>query len=126
MSDTDRPGDELNLEAPPQLADDLRQLENRALLVPPQIDAAVLSRPRLHLARVRNLRAHGRAAASASELALAAHDSVERERLAEQMAPRGEEPDSAKHAQLTLIAWLAVAAAVVVGTWLLLRWVVTR
>lgn len=127
MSDEERPSAGLKLEASPQLASDLRQLQNKALLVPAQIDAAALSRPRLHLARVRDLRAHGRATpvTPAHDLALAAHASAERERFAGQLAPRSmEEPMSSGRSPWILILWAVVAGAVVLVSWVLIRWLI--
>jgi hypothetical protein len=127
MSDEGRPDEEPELAASPELVNDLRKMEKEALLVPPQIDAAALSRPRLHLARVRDLRAHGRAmpVTPADDLALAAHSSAERERFARQLAPRGEgEPISSGRSPWILLLWAFVSVAAVLVSWFLIRWLI--
>lgn len=129
MSDTDRPNNEPGLDAPAELVNDLRQSQKQMLLVPPQIDAAALSRPRLHLAHVRDLRAHGRTppVAPAEDLALAAHGSSEREKLAERLAPRGEEESAWSTGRTwTVILWVTLAAGAVLASWIFLKWLLTR
>jgi hypothetical protein len=125
MSDQDRPYEDAALQASPELVNDLKQLRKETLLVPPQIDAAALSRPRLHLAHVRDMRAHGRMrpGASAEDLPLAARASAERERLAGRVAPRGEDGAGPPRERLgKLILLVAVAAGAVLLSWFLLRW----
>jgi hypothetical protein len=129
MSDEDMPNEPAALDAPPELVNDLRQLQKERLLVPPQIDAAALSRPRLHLAHIRDLRAHRRATptAAADDLALAARASTEQERRAQGLAPHGTElPDSLRKGPWTLLGWGLVIAAVAVIVWLVLRWLLWR
>jgi hypothetical protein len=123
MSDEDMPNESAALDAPPELVKELRQLQKERLLVPPQIDAAALGRPRLHLARIRDLRAHGGATptVAAEDLALAARTSVEAERWAGNLAPRGTEPLSSPGNMRRRLLWIAVAAATTAVLWLLWR-----
>jgi hypothetical protein len=129
MSDEDMPSENAALDAPPELVNDLRQLQKERLLVPPQIDAAALGRSRLHLARIRGLRAHRRATptAAAEDLALAAHASTEQERRAQGLAPHGtESPELGGRRPWTLLRWATLIAAVAVIVWLFLRWLLWR
>ncbi len=61
--------------APARLVEALRRLDSQRILVTQQTDELVLDRPRLHLARVRQLRAMSQQSETESEedLALAAH-----------------------------------------------------
>jgi hypothetical protein len=61
--------------APPALVESLRRLDSQTVLVTPQTDELVLDRPRLHLARVRQLRGsmEGSETEAEADLALAAH-----------------------------------------------------
>ena len=124
MSDEDMPNENAGLDAPPELVNDLRQLQKERLLVPPQIDAAALGRPRLHLARIRDLRAHGRATPTAAteDFALAARASVEAERLAQGLAPHGSESPESPGKSLWTLLWrgLLIAVAAVIA-WFCLR-----
>ena len=74
MSEQNQPDEDLNLQAPPKLVEALRGLEQQVILVPPQIDEAALSRPRLHLRRLRQHReqAQDSMPVGSEELALAA------------------------------------------------------
>jgi hypothetical protein len=59
MPDEDpEPGNE-GIDAPPRLIEALRRLPQPVVLVPAHVDAAALSRPRLHLARVREMQGQG-------------------------------------------------------------------
>ena len=129
MSEEDMPNEPAAPGAPPELVNDLRQLQRERLLVPPQIDAAALSRPRLHLAHIRDLRAHGRATPTteAEDLALAARASTEQERRARGLAPHGTElPESSRKSPWTLLGRGLVIAAAAVIVWLFLRWLLWR
>ena len=53
MSDNQQHEDDPGLEAPPGLVAALRRLQPAAVRVPPQFDEAALSRPRLHLSRIK-------------------------------------------------------------------------
>jgi hypothetical protein len=123
MSDEEMPNEGAQLEVPPELVNDLRQLQKERLLVPPQIDAAALGRPRLHLARIRDLRARGGAASTvaAEDLALAARASVEAERQAGNLAPRGTEPFSLPRNTRNRFLWGAATVAAAAVLWLLWR-----
>jgi hypothetical protein len=110
-------------EAPLRLIEALRRLPQPLLLVPPQIDAAALSRARLHLSHIREIQGPGQEP-EAYRLALAARSGEEGP------APAGPLP-SRPGAGLppTPLAWwkvawkiLALAALLAAGLWLAREW----
>ena len=77
MAEENAQNGDADLQAPAALAEALRRLQKPVVFVPPQVDEAALSGPRLHLARIRQLAggASGSRAADRQDLALAARTS---------------------------------------------------
>jgi len=75
MSEGQQDFNEQELDAPQALVEALGRLDSQTVLMTPQADEAVLDRPRLHLARIRELRGYSGEGTSEREadLALAAH-----------------------------------------------------
>jgi hypothetical protein len=110
-------------EAPPRLVEALRRLPQPVLLVPPQIDAAALSRPRLHLARVREMQGLG-PELEAYRLDLAARAGEAGAAPVGQLLPRPKIEVRRTPKAWWYLTWklLALAAMLAVALWLSREW----
>lgn len=94
------------LQAPAALAEALRRLQKPVIFVPPQVDEAALSGPRLHLARIRQLSggATGSNTADREDLALAARTGEHTVRPS-QFNPRSELGPMGRFRSKRVIRW---------------------
>ncbi len=115
--------DEAGPQAPAKLVEALRQLDAPAMLVPPQIDDAALTRPRMHLARIRERIAQGQGQAEtpAEDLALAARTEEPRPsgtfNAQEPLSPIASERHRSKVIVWVIVTVLAAAALLLWAYW---------